>query len=68
MGLSAANTLGLAFAYSHLTDFWQHKVKVPFVNDYNDGIRASNNLRQSLAGLAISWAISTCFYAWQALV
>ncbi|KEF62161.1 uncharacterized protein A1O9_00133 [Exophiala aquamarina CBS 119918] len=65
--LSTANALGLALAYNHLTSFWQNKAKVPFVKDYNDGIRASNNLRQLLAGLTVSWGLATCFYAWQTL-
>ncbi|EXJ79298.1 hypothetical protein A1O3_08800 [Capronia epimyces CBS 606.96] len=63
--LSAVNAVGLGLAYRHLQNFWRGKAKVPFLSDYNDGIRASNQLQQALGALAVSWAISSVVHLWR---
>lgn len=66
--LSTVNSLGLALAYNHLTNFWRGKAKVPLMTDYNDGVTASNRLRYFLAGLSASWGLIALVYLWEAML
>lgn len=66
--LSAANAGGIALANRHIGDFWHDKAKVPFLSDYNEGINASNQMRQALMVLAISWAVAAVVYLCRAIV
>jgi len=68
MVITTSNALCVTLAYCHLASFWEGKAKVPLVKDYNDGIRASNNLQRILMVLSISWNLATCFYGWQMLM
>lgn len=65
--ISTVNSLGLALAYNHLTNFWRGKAKVPLMTDYNDGVTASNRLRYFLAGLSASWGLIALVYLWDAI-
>jgi hypothetical protein len=57
----------MVFAYNHISNFWKHKAKIPLISDYNDGITASNRMRQALGLLAVSWGGATVVYIWQAM-
>ncbi|KIV94181.1 hypothetical protein PV10_01970 [Exophiala mesophila] len=63
--LSSVNSLCMALAYRHLTNFWHGKAKVPLMTDYNDGITISNRLRYFLIGLSASWALIAVVYLWE---
>lgn len=66
--LSAATAAGITFAYRHVQKFWRTKAQVPFFSDYNEGVRASQQMLQLLKALSISWGVATVVYLLQALV
>lgn len=39
-----------------------HKAKVPLVKDYNEAISISNDMRQYLIGLSVSWWAAAFYY------
>ncbi|KIX06979.1 uncharacterized protein Z518_04955 [Rhinocladiella mackenziei CBS 650.93] len=63
--LSLTNAIGIALTYKHLRNFWRNKAKALYLSDYNEGITASNQMRQVLGVLAVSWAVVTVMYLWQ---
>ncbi|KAK5192874.1 hypothetical protein LTR99_010250 [Exophiala xenobiotica] len=65
--LSLANAAGIILAYRHIADFWRHKVKVPFFQDYNEGIRASNQMLQAFQILSGTWIFAAVVYLWPGL-
>jgi hypothetical protein len=65
--LCIGNSIGLSFAYQHISDFWMRKAKVPMVKDYNEAIAISNDMRQYLVVLAISWCGAAFYYFPKAL-
>ncbi|KIW51142.1 hypothetical protein PV05_09891 [Exophiala xenobiotica] len=65
--LSIANAGGIILAYRHIADFWRHKVKVPFFQDYNEGIRASNQMLQAFQILSGTWIFAVVLYLWPGL-
>jgi len=66
--LSTVTTGGIILSYRHIQHFWRDKAKVPFFSDYNDGIRASQQMIQLLGILSGSWALATVVYLCLALV
>lgn len=60
--LCFANSIGLSLAYNHISNFWMHKAKVPLVKDYNEAISISNDMRQYLIGLSVSWWAAAFYY------
>ena len=65
--LSAINAGGGLLAYIHIANFYSDKAKVPFTQNYNDGIRASQQMLPVLGGLSASWAFSTVIYLYWAI-
>jgi hypothetical protein len=66
--VSAANTSLLLFAYRHVSNFWKDKAKVPLAQSYNDGIRSSQQMLQTIGVLGISWALATAIYLVRAVL
>lgn len=62
LGLCFVNSFGLSLAYQHISAFWADKAQVPMVKDYNEAILISNDMRQYLIGLGISWWAAAFYY------
>lgn len=45
-----------------MSNFWQHKAKLPLAKEYNEAIDLSNVYRQFLIGLALSWWAAAAYY------
>lgn len=68
LALCFVNAVGLSLAYQHISSFWEHKAKVPYVKDYNEAIAISNIMRQYLIALGLSWwAAGGLYYFPQAM-
>ena len=52
----------MSAAYQYISNFWEHKAKMPIARDYNEAIDLSNTYRQFLIGIALSWWIAAAYH------
>lgn len=60
MTASAANTVMLLFARTHMANFWNESVqtRVPFVQKFNDAVRGSEQVVRILGALSAAWGVA----------
>jgi hypothetical protein len=63
LALGALNTAICILARTHISNFWEHKAKIPVVQSYNDAISSTLIIKNQLGLLAIAWFVSTLFEA-----
>lgn len=53
-----ANVIVEVFASIYIRGYWKAKAEIPFMTEYNEAIRKSNDLRRLLSALGVGWAIT----------
>jgi hypothetical protein len=60
LAVAAVNVAALLAARAHVGEFWKGKAKIPLpgVQDYNDAISITQQVRLNSAYLAASWCVA----------
>lgn len=56
--LAAVNVVAGTFTSMYISGYWKAKAQVPFMTEYNEAIRKSNDLRRLLIALSAGWAFT----------
>lgn len=56
--LALVNVAAETFTSMYISGYWKAKAQVPFMTQYNDAIRRSNDLRRLLIALSPGWAFT----------
>lgn len=56
--LALVNVAAEIFTSLYISGYWKAKAQVPFMTEYNDAIRRSNDLRRLLIALSAVWAFT----------
>lgn len=54
--LALVNMVAEIAASKYISGYWKAKAEIPFMTEYNDAIRRSNDLRRLLIALSAAWA------------
>ena len=56
--LALVNVAAETCASVYISGYWKAKAQVPFMTEYNEAIRRSNDLRRLLIALTAAWAFT----------
>lgn len=56
--LASVNVAAETFASMYISGYWKAKAEIPFMTEYNEAIRRSNDLRRLLIALSAGWAFT----------
>lgn len=56
--LALVNVAAETFTSLYISGYWKAKAQVPFMTEYNEAIRKSNDLRRLLIALSAGWAFT----------
>ena len=56
--VAVVNVVAGTFASMYISGYWKAKAQVPFMTEYNEAIRKSNDLRRLLIALSAGWAFT----------
>ncbi|KAF6231665.1 hypothetical protein HO173_010197 [Letharia columbiana] len=56
--LASVNVAAEISASLYISGYWRAKAEVPFMTEYNEAIRRSNDLRRLLIALSAGWAFT----------
>lgn len=56
--LASVNVAAEISASLYISGYWRAKAQVPFMTEYNEAIRRSNDLRRLLIALSAGWAFT----------
>lgn len=52
------NVAAEIFTSMYISGYWKAKAQIPFMTEYNEAIRKSNDLRRVLIALSAAWAFT----------
>ncbi len=56
--LALVNVAAEIFTSMFISGYWKAKAQIPFMTEYNEAIRKSNDLRRVLIALSAAWAFT----------
>ncbi|CAF9921034.1 MAG: hypothetical protein ALECFALPRED_001693 [Alectoria fallacina] len=56
--VAVVNVVAGTFASMYISGYWKAKAQVPFMTEYNEATRKSNDLRRLLIALSAGWAFT----------